>query len=232
MAGAGERPVRDGGQGEGARFDMQTFGLQVAEVMEAILPELDPTARAVYLALFWRAYGNGGPWCEVSQEALAAACGVTRKTAKAALKALAIRRLVSVEEAGTKSHATRYRVHLAREAGIRRYWEVPAAWRAALRGSEAPLLLDQLDPEDRSLVEGMYDGLGQAERDRLLQEAVRILRARGWRRPELAGEDLERMMKELLLQRSFGPERLRKYREGMEARGVGEGDSVRPVAAK
>lgn len=91
---------------------MQTFRLQVAEVMEAILPDLDPTGRAVYPALFWRAYGQGGPSCEISQEVLAAACGVTRKTVKAALKALAIRRLVSVEQAGAKSHATRYRAHL------------------------------------------------------------------------------------------------------------------------
>jgi hypothetical protein len=38
----------------------------------------------------------------------------------------------------------------------------------------------------------------------------------------LAGEDLEQMMQELLLQGSFGPERLRKYRERLdeqEARG-------------
>jgi hypothetical protein len=59
----------------------------------------------------------------------------------------------------------------------------------------------------------MYDALGQVERDRLLEEAIRILRARGWRRPELAGEDLKRMMQELLLQRRFGPQRLRRYRE-------------------
>ncbi len=198
----------------------RTFGLQVAEVMEAIFPDLDPTGRAVYLALFWRAYGQRESWCEISQEALAAACGVTRRTVKAALKALAIARLISVEQGGTKSHATRYRVHLAREAGIRRYWEVSPAWRSALRGSEAPMLLTLLDKEDRALLEGMYGGLRQGDRDRLLQEAVRILRARGWRRPELAGEDLEKMMQELLLQRTFGPERLRKYREWMDAGGV------------
>lgn len=75
------------------------------------------------------------------------------------------------------------------------------------------MLLTLLDEADRALLEEMYDGLGQGERDRLLQETVRILRERGWRRSELAGEDLERMMQELLLQRSFGPERLRKYRE-------------------
>ncbi len=82
----------------------------------------------MYLALFWRAHGHGAPSCEISQEALAAECRVTGKTAKAALKALAMARLISVEQAGTKSHATRYRVHLAWEAGIRRYWEVPPAW--------------------------------------------------------------------------------------------------------
>ncbi len=47
---------------------MQTLGLQVAEVMEAILPELDPTGRPVYLALFWRAHDHGTPSCEISQE--------------------------------------------------------------------------------------------------------------------------------------------------------------------
>ncbi len=154
---------------------------------------------------------------------------------KTALKALTIARLVSVEQAGTKSHATRYRVSLARDAGIKRYWEVPAAWHEALRGADGPMLLDQLDPEDASLLEGMYEGPGQEERPRLLQEAGRLLRARGWRRPELAGEDLERMMKELLLQRSFGPERLRKYRERVDAREAREGtgaDSVGQVAAK
>lgn len=41
--------------------------------MEAILPELDPTGRAVYLVLFWRAYGRGESWCEISEEALAGA---------------------------------------------------------------------------------------------------------------------------------------------------------------
>ncbi len=95
------------------------------------------------------------------------------------------------------------------------------------------MLLNVLDEEDRSLLDGMYEGLGQGERDRLLQETVRLLRARGWRRPELAGEDLEQMMQELLLQRSFGPERLRNYRERLEARGepaqeeqaVGQADS-------
>lgn len=75
------------------------------------------------------------------------------------------------------------------------------------------MLVTLLDEEDQSLLDEIYDGLGQGERDRLLQEAVRILRARGWRRPELAGKDLERMMKELLLTQRFGPDRLRKYRE-------------------
>jgi hypothetical protein len=74
------------------------------------------------------------------------------------------------------------------------------------------MLVTVLNEEDRALLDGMYDGLGQGERDRLLQGAVRILPARGWRRPELAGEDPEQMMHELLLQRSFGPEQLRKYR--------------------
>ena len=101
-------------------------------------------------------------------------------------------------------------MHLAREAGIKRFWEVPAAWRQALRGTEAPMVLSLLDEEDRSLLDGTYDGLGQGERDRPLQEAVRLHRARGWRRPEVAGEDLENMMQALLFQRSFGPERLRK----------------------
>ncbi len=110
MGGLVEGGQREGGSGQGSRFEMQTFGLQVAEVMEAIPPELDSTGRAVYLALFWRAYGQGESWCQVSQEALAAACGVTRKTVKAAMKALAIARLVTVEQAGTKSHATRYKL--------------------------------------------------------------------------------------------------------------------------
>lgn len=83
-----------------------------------------------------------------------------------------------------------------------------------------------LDEEDQSLLDEMYDGLGQGERDRLLQEAVRLLRALGWRRPELAGEDLERMMKELLLTQRFGPERLRKYRDRMEAQEAREDPST------
>jgi hypothetical protein len=72
------------------------------------------------------------------------------------------------------------------------------------------MLPSLLDEEDRSLLESMYEGRGRGER------------ARGWRRPELAGEDLEKMMQELLLQRSFGPEQLRKYRERLEARGETE----------
>ena len=51
--------------------------------------------------------------------------------------------------------------------------------------------------------------------------------------PGATEEDLEKMMQELLLQRSFGSERLRKYRERLEARGepaqeqeaVGQADS-------
>ncbi len=153
-----------------------------------------------------------------------------RVTGKTALRALAIARLLTVEQGRTKGHATRYRVHLARDAGIKRYWEVPPAWRQALRGSEAPMLLSLLDEEDRALLDGMYDELGQGERDRLLQEAVRILRARGWRRPELAGEDLEKTMQELLLQRSFGPERLRNYRGRLEAQGAGRASGADPGA--
>lgn len=67
MGGVVERGQRDGGSGRGRRFEVQTFGLQVAEVMEAILPELDPTGRAVYLPLFWRAHDHT-PSCEISQE--------------------------------------------------------------------------------------------------------------------------------------------------------------------
>jgi hypothetical protein len=88
------------------------------------------------------------------------------------MMALAIARLVTGEQAGTKSHATRYRVHLAWEPGIKRYWEMSTAWRMALRGSEAPMLVDHLDPEDLSLLEGVYEGLGQGARNRLLQEAA------------------------------------------------------------
>jgi len=36
--------------------------------METILPKLDPTGRAVYLALFWKAHDPGTPSCEISQE--------------------------------------------------------------------------------------------------------------------------------------------------------------------
>ncbi len=128
-----------------------------------------------------------------------------------------------------------FAVYLAREAGIKGYWEVPAAWGSALRGKEAPLVLDILDPEDQAVLEGMYEGLARDERPRLLQEAVRLLRARGWRRPDLAGEELDKMMQELLLQRSFGPERLRKYRErldGQEAREASGVDAGAEVAEK
>jgi hypothetical protein len=71
-----------------------------------------------------------------------------------------------------------------------------------------------------------WEELGQGERDRLLQEAVRILRTWGWRRPELAGEDLERMMKELQMTQSFGPERLRKHCERLETQGAREGSAL------
>lgn len=74
-----------GGDGEGwRRADGATGGgaggqIQHADVRAAggrgdgdDLPDLDPTGRAVYLALFWRAYGQGESCCEISQEALVA----------------------------------------------------------------------------------------------------------------------------------------------------------------
>lgn len=84
------------------------------------------------------------------------------------------------------------------------------------------MLLSIVDEEDGSLLAEIYDGLGQGERDRLLQEAVRLLQARGWQRPELAGEDLEQMMRELLLTQRFGPERLQSTANGWRRRRPGK----------
>jgi hypothetical protein len=82
------------------------------------------------------------------------------------------------------------------------------------------MLLDLLEPEDQSLLEGMCEGLGQGERDRLLQEAAAPPD------PELAGEDPDSIMQELLLRRSCGPTWLRKCRERLEAQAGRQGPSA------
>jgi len=57
-------------------------------------------------------------------------------------------------------------------------------------------------------------GAGQGERDRILQDAGRSPRAQSRERPELAREDLKKMMQELRLQRRSAPGRLPNYRNG------------------
>lgn len=81
---------------------------------------------------------------------------------------------------------------------------LPEPLAAEERGQERPWLADRLEPEDLELARGLLDSLTRREREGLERKARE-------RFGELAPEELEKALVDLVVRRSFGPARLARY---------------------
>ncbi len=199
-------------------FDHVLLTRRFAEVIDAILPELDPAGARLYLELFWRSYGHGTDTCTATYEDLAAVCHMSWMTALRHVKQLARRGFVHVQNPGATGPRV-YRVRLSADAKIHRYWSVPREWDAVLSRGVHALTVLSLQHDDLEDVRTVYRGLDPRLRERVHQHAIKLMREAGWSAPEHAtDEDLAPYRLQAVLDTQFG-----EFRRGeMLARRSGE----------
>ena len=84
------------------------------EMVDELLPMLDPTEQVLYLRLFRLSYGFNRNYCTVSQSLLIERTGFSRNTVRTSLQSLVQEGWIRVAEAGNRVSTT-YRVVLPRE---------------------------------------------------------------------------------------------------------------------
>jgi hypothetical protein len=152
------------------------------DVIDQILPYLIPSEQAVYLRLWRLTHAEAKSRCAIRYEDLARLAHVSVSTLKRVLKKLARRGLVQVE--WQAKHASLFTVY------VRTLSPSPTIDLAL-----GPKLYDFFDEEDRSLFLSCKRTLSPHEQKALDQEA--------------GGHPL--LSDLLLFQRTFGPDRQRKY---------------------
>ena len=95
-------------------FEKSLFFGFYNEVMDRLLPTLNPAEQILYSRLFRLAYGFNRNYCTVSQQLLRERTGLSRNTVRTGLQALVSQQWLHVIEAGNHVSTT-YRVVLPRE---------------------------------------------------------------------------------------------------------------------
>lgn len=152
-----------------------------------ILPYLTPSEQAVYLRLWKMTHASAKSRCAIRYEDLARLAHVSISTLKRVLKKLAHRGLVQVE--WQAKHASLFTVHIR-----------PLSPSPTIDFGLGPKLYDLFSNEDRSLFLSCKRSLSPHEQKALDAEA--------------GGHPLTADV--LLFQRTFGPDRQRKYADLIE----------------
>jgi Helix-turn-helix domain len=100
-----------------AHLDKSLFFGFFNEMVDELLPMLDPTEQVLYIRLFRLSYGFNRNYCTVSQSLLIERTGFSRNTVRTSLQSLVQKGWVSIAEAGNRVSTT-YRVVLPREKTI------------------------------------------------------------------------------------------------------------------
>jgi hypothetical protein len=100
-----------------ARLDKALFFGFFNEMVDELLPMLDPTEQVLYIRLFRLSYGFNQNYCTVSQSLLIERTGFSRNTVRTSLQSLAQKGWISIVEAGNRVSTT-YRVVLPREKTV------------------------------------------------------------------------------------------------------------------
>jgi hypothetical protein len=95
-------------------LDKSLFFSFFNEMVDELLPTLDPTEQGLYIRLFRLSYGFNRNYCTVSQPLLVERTGFSRNTVRTSLQSLAPKDWIRVAEAGNRVSTT-YRVVLPRE---------------------------------------------------------------------------------------------------------------------
>jgi Helix-turn-helix domain len=97
-----------------AHLDKSLFFGFFNEMVDELLPMLDPTEQVLYIRLFRLSYGFNQNYCTVSQSLLIERTGFSRNTIRTSLQSLAQKGWIGIVEAGNRVSTT-YRVVLPRE---------------------------------------------------------------------------------------------------------------------
>ncbi len=100
-------------------LDKSLFFSFYNEVVDELLPTLDPAEQVLYTRLFRLSYGFNRNYCTVSQPLLMERTGLSRNTVRMGLQSLVQKGWIRVVEAGNRVSTT-YRVILPREVEIER----------------------------------------------------------------------------------------------------------------
>jgi hypothetical protein len=102
-----------------AHLDKSLFFSFFNEMVDELLPMLDPTEQVLYIRLFRLSYGFNQNYCTVSQSLLIERTGFSRNTVRTSLQSLAQKGWIRIVEAGNRVSTT-YRVVLPREKSVQR----------------------------------------------------------------------------------------------------------------
>jgi hypothetical protein len=106
-------------QGHGLKdhLDKSLFFSFFNEMVDSLLPTLDPNEQVLYIRLFRLSYGFNRNYCTVSQPLLIERTGFSRNTIRTSLQSLVQKGWIRIAEAGNRVSTT-YRVILPRETKI------------------------------------------------------------------------------------------------------------------
>jgi Helix-turn-helix domain len=96
------------------QLDRSLFFSFFNEMVDDLLPTLDPNEQVLYIRLFRLSYGFNRNYCTVSQSLLIERTGFSRNTIRTSLQSLARKGWISIAEAGNRVSTT-YQVVLPRE---------------------------------------------------------------------------------------------------------------------
>jgi hypothetical protein len=96
------------------RLDKSLFFSFFNEMVDDLLPTLDPNEQVLYIRLFRLSYGFNRNYCTVSQSLLIERTGFSRNTIRTSLQSLIQKGWISIAEAGNRVSTT-YQVVLPRE---------------------------------------------------------------------------------------------------------------------
>jgi CRP-like cAMP-binding protein len=191
--------------------DCERFSQQFAEVIQAVLPMLDPGEAVLYLAIFLETHGRSCDTCTLTHAELATLTGKSRASIVRNLPRLIARHVLQVAGLSARKPRT-YSTLLPEKGRTGLAWRPPKEW--AFQPATPALEIDRLLPHHRAVVVQREESLDTREREDVHQAAHAMMRQAGWTAAEHASpDDTYRYRLEATFQRMIGLDRQEEFRE-------------------
>lgn len=192
-------------------MELTQFYTRFIDLTDRVLPAIHhPSDQLVYLQLFSRTLAVGQRTCRISYRDLGELTGLSVVTVKTAIRRLLDQGILRIAVQAAAKVAQTYEVLWPSEE-IRKRSRLERSPMVVLKESGAAGgayegIIGKLTPEDREMLEILEGSLTLEEEKRLRKMAKESLGV---------GDNPENKFREMIVMTRFGPERLKKYEDGM-----------------